>query len=171
MPVWSRLLQKMDRHRGWAWSLAVDCVARLAVLALPEGSEAFYPAMGVVLVTAFFNAPANFLPPAIVGDVVDYNTLKNGTNKAANFYAINTLVIKITMALGTGAAFALLAASHYEVGAASNAGAQWGLLAAYLGIPTVTHLIAAWMAWNFPLTRKGHEVIRRRLERLQVAMA
>jgi Na+/melibiose symporter-like transporter len=142
-------------------------VARLGVLALPVGPAAFYPALVLVVVTAFFNAPSNFLPPAIVGDVVDYNTLKTGTNKAANFYAINTLVIKVTMALGSGAAFALLAASHYEVGAANGAGANWGLISAYLGIPTVTHLIAAWLSWNFPLTRKRHEAVRRRLERIQ----
>jgi Na+/melibiose symporter-like transporter len=168
MPVWSRLLKRVDRHRAWAWSLAIDSLARLAVLALPIGPEAFYPGLLIVLVTAFFNAPANFLPPAILGDVVDYNTLKTGTNKAANFFALNNLLIKVTMALGSGAAFALLAATNYQVGGANTSVAQWGLLAGYLGIPTSMHLISAWLAWQFPLTRKRHEVVRRRLERFEV---
>jgi Na+/melibiose symporter-like transporter len=167
MPVWSLLLKRMDRHRAWAWSLAADSVARLAVLALPIGPDAFYPGLLVVLVTAFFNAPANFLPPAILGDVVDYNTLKTGTNKAANFFALNNLLIKVTMALGSGAAFALLAATNYQVGAANPSLAQWGLIGGYLGIPTTMHLISAWVAGRFPLTRQRHEIVRRRLERFE----
>lgn len=167
MPVWSRWLRSMERHRAWAWSLGVDAVARITILVLPIGPESFYPALAIVAVTAFFNAPANFLPTAIVGDVVDYNTLKTGSNKAANFYALNTLTIKITMALGTGAAFGILAAVNYRVGASNDMQAQWGLIAAYLGIPTVMHLAAAWLAWHLPLTRQKHDTVRRRLERLK----
>ena len=167
MPVWSRLIKGIDRHRAWAWSLAVDSIARLAVLALPIGPEAFYPGLLIVLVTAFFNAPAKFLPSAILGDVVDYNTLKTGSNKAANFFALNTLVIKVTMALGSGVAFGLLAATHYQVGAANTTLAQWGLIGGYLGIPTSMHLIAAWLAGHFQLTRQRHEIVRRRLERFE----
>lgn len=169
MPVWSRWLEGMDRHRAWAWSLGVDTVARLAILAVPVGPDAIYPAIGIVVVTAFFNAPANFLPPAILSDVVDYNTLKTRSNKAANFFAINTLVVKITMALGAGSAFAVIAAANYQVGKANDARAQAGLLAAYLGIVTVMHLISTALAWTFPLTRRRHEVVRRRLERMRMA--
>lgn len=168
MPVWSRLLKHMDRHRAWAWSLAVDSLVRLGVLALPIGPEAFYPGLFIVLVTAFFNAPANFLPSAILGDVVDYNTLKTGTNRAANFFALNNLLIKVTMALGSGAAFALLASVNYQVGGLNTPMAHWGLIGGYLGIPTITHLISAWLAWRFPLTRQRHEIVRRRLERFEV---
>lgn len=167
MPVWTLWLRRLERHQAWALALGIDAVARCAILLLPPGAESFYPALVVVFVTAFFNAPANFMPQAIVGDVIDYNTLKTGTNKAANFYAINTLVIKSSMALGTGAAFAVIAAAHYQVGAANDAGAQWGLIVAYLGIPTVLHVAAALWAWRFALTRSRHDTVRQRLERLE----
>ena len=169
MPVWMRWLRHLERHQAWSLSLAVNILASWAIIWLPVGHESFYPALLIVFVTAFFNAPSNFLPTAILGDVIDYNSLKTGTNKAANFYALNTMAIKITMALGTGAAFGVLAAGGYQVGKPNDSTAYWGLIAAYLGIATVMHLVAAALAWTFPLTRRGHDIVRRRIERRAAA--
>ncbi|RVT51282.1 MFS transporter [Rubrivivax albus] len=171
MPVWGRILRRVDRHRAWAVSLAVDCCSRLLILLLPVGPEAFVPAFAVVAISATFATPCNFLPPALLADVVDYNTLKVRSNQAARFYALNSLAIKIMQALGGGLAFACLAAADYQIGKPNPPEAAWGLLVAYLGIPTVLLLAAAVLAWRFPLDRVSQRTIRRRLERLATRTA
>ena len=171
MPVWSRILTKVDRHRAWAVSLAVDATVRLAVLLLPIGPAAVWPALAIVVVTAAFAAPCNFLPTALLADVIDYNTLKTRSNQAARFYALNTLAIKIMQALGAGLAFSCLAASGWQVGQPNPPEAAWGLLVAYLGIPVTLLLIAAALAWHFPLGRNGQRVVQRRLEQLAARAA
>ncbi len=171
MPVWARVLQKVDRHRAWAVAMSVDAVVRLTVLLLPIGPEAFAPALVIVVVTAAFAAPCNFLPTALLADVIDYNTLRTRSNQAARFYALNTLAIKIMQALGAGLAFACLAASGWQIGKPNPPEATWGLLVAYLGIPVVLLLIAAMLAWRFPLTRSSQGTVRRRLERLAARAA
>lgn len=169
MPVWSRVLRHVDRHRAWAASLTVDALVRLTVLLLPVGPAAFVPSFAIVVVTAAFAAPCNFLPSALLADVVDYNTLKTRSNQAASFFGLNTLAIKIMQALGAGLAFACLAWSGWQVGRSNPPTATWGLLLAYLGVPVTLLLTAAALAWSFPLTRRTQGVIRRRLERLAAA--
>lgn len=171
MPIWGRVLRRVDRHRAWAVSLAVDCCTRLTMLLLPIGPEAFVPAMAIVIVSATFATPCNFLPPALLADVVDYNTWKVRSNQTARFYALNSLAIKIMQAIGGGLAFACLAAADYQIGKSNPPGATWGLLAAYLGIPTILLLTASVLAWRFPLDRADQQTIRRRLERLAARAA
>lgn len=171
MPLWGRILARVDRHRAWAVSLAADACVRLCLLLLPTGPEAFVPAMVIVVITASFATPCNFLPPALLADVVDYNTWKVRSNQAARFFALNSLAIKIMQALGGGLAFACLALTDYQIGKPNPPGASWGLLVAYLGIPVTLLLVASALAWHFPLGRADQNTIRRRLERLAARAA
>ena len=166
IPFWGRVLRRVDRHRVWAVSLAVDAVARLGVLFLPLGPSAFVPAMVMVVVMASFSSPANFIPSALLADVIDYNTLKTRNNLAARFFALNSLAIKIMQALGAGLAFSCLALSGFEIGKPNPPQAHWGLYLAYLGIPVSLLLGAAALAWFFPLSRRTHSTVQRRLDRL-----
>lgn len=171
IPVWERVLRRVDRHRVWAVSLTVDAIARLGVLFLPIGPSAFWPAMVMVVVMASFSSPANFIPSALLADVIDYNTLKTRNNLAARFFALNSLAIKIMQALGAGLAFSCLALSGFEIGKSNPPQAQWGLYLAYLGIPVSLLLAGAALAWFFPLSRRTHGTVQRRLERLAARTA
>jgi glycoside/pentoside/hexuronide:cation symporter, GPH family len=171
MPAWGWVLRRVDRHRAWAVGLAGDALVRLLILLLPTGPAAFMPALAIVIVTAAFAAPCNFLPPALLADVIDYNTLKVRSNQAARFYALNSLAIKIMQALGAGLAFSCLALAGYEIGRTNPPEATWGLMVAYLAIPSTLLLTAAVLAWRFPLSRQGQHTVRRRLERLSTRVA
>lgn len=168
MPIWARILKHVDRHRAWAVGLAVDALARLLLLLLPVGPEAFIPALAIVVVTASFSSPCNFLPTALLADVVDYNTLKTRSNQAGRFMSLNSLAIKIMQALGAGVAFGCLALSGFEIGKPNPPGAEWGLLMGYLFVPSALLLCAALLAWHFPLGRRGQQTVRRRLDRMSL---
>ena len=106
-----------------------------------------------------------FVPGAVLGDVVDYDHLQSGVNKGSNFFALNTLVTKVMMAIGGSVAFLLMSWSGYKVGGTNDAHADFGLLAAYLFFPALLNLMAATLLWNFPIDRVRHRIVRLRLER------
>jgi len=165
MPVWVKIAARIGRHRAWALGLASDALFRPLVLLLQPGGDAWIGMTALVCLSAFCGAPANFAPPALLGDVIDYDLWKTKVNKAANFFAFNTLLIKATMAVGAGAAFAALDAFHYHVGGPNTVTAQFGLLVCYMLAPGVLALMAAGFAWFFPLDARRQSLVRRRLER------
>jgi Na+/melibiose symporter-like transporter len=148
----------------WALSLAASALARPLVLLLPVGSAAAAPMLALTCLSAALSAPWNFAPPSVLSDVIDYDTWKSGTNKAGNLFALNTLAVKVTTAVGAGGAFALLAAFRYQVGKPNGPTADLGLIIAYMVIPGALHLLAALIAWNFPLDARRQSIVRRRLE-------
>lgn len=165
IPLWMRLVPKLGRHRVWAISLALSALGRPLALLVPPGPGDLWPMLALVVLSGAITAPWNFAPVAMLGDVIDYDLLKSRTNKAANIYALNTLLVKATMAVGAGAAFALLDGFHYKAGQANHGRADMGLLIAYMAAPGVLHLAAAGLAWVFPLDARRQGIVRRRLER------
>ena len=134
------------------------------VLLLPRGEAALPYLLPLGVVQAFLMAPANFLPGAVLGNVIDYDTLKTGTNKAGNLFAVQMVLIKVAMALGGAVAFNLLQLVGYKVGQPNTSLANNGLLAIFLGIPIVFHGAMAALAWNFPLGRRRQAIVSRRLQ-------
>lgn len=165
MPFWVKMIARYGKHRVWAFSMVADVSIRPLVLLLEPGMGSLYPMIALSALGAFLNAPANVTPGAMLGDIVDYGTLKHGANNAGNYFALNTLLVKATMALGAGLAFFTLDGFGYQVGEPNAAHANTGLFIAYLGIPALMYFLAAYFAWTFPLDARRHDIVRRRVER------
>jgi Na+/melibiose symporter-like transporter len=165
LPIWSRLAVRFDRHRAWAVSLVINTLSRPLALLVVPGPHGLWPMLALTCLTGFVTAPWNFAPPAMLSDVIDYDVWKTGANKAANLCALNTLLVKATMALGAGGAFVVLDMFHYHAGRVNHGSAELGLLLTYIAIPGVFHLLAAAVGWGFPLTSRRQTVLRRRIER------
>lgn len=165
LPVWSRLLRRFDRHKVWGGCMGIAAVLSPVILLVPHGKAAVLPILGLVVIRAFFTAPANFLPGAVLGDVVDYDCLKTGQNKAGNLFAVQMVLIKIAMATGGAVAFLIMGAAGFKVGHANSEAANTALVFAYIGLPMVLHLGMAALAWQFPIDRRRHGIILRALQR------
>ena len=161
---WSKILQKLDRHKIWAIGIGTMALLGPTLLLLPRGGQALIPLLLLTVIKAFFSAPANFVPAAILGDVIDYDSLKTGVPKAGSLFALQMLLIRISMAIGGGLAFFALDRAGYRVGQVNSAEADRWLLCIYIGGPMLFHLAMAYSAWTFPITRKRHLVIQKRLE-------
>jgi|SRR5579864_1585269 len=164
IPLWMRLVPRLGRHRVWAWSLILSALTRPLILLLTPGQVAMWPVLALTCLNGFVTAPWNFAPPSMLSDVIDYDLWKSRTNKAGNLFALNTLLVKATMAIGAGGAFILLDMFHYKVGTSNSGIGDTGLIICYMVLPGVFHLLAAMLAWNFPLNAKRQTVVRRRLE-------
>jgi Na+/melibiose symporter-like transporter len=103
---------------------------------------------------------------ALLGDMVDYDTLKTGNERSGEYVALWTLVTRATQAVGASAAFAVAGWFGYEASASSHsAEAIFGLKLTLGGLPAAIALVAAGLVMVLPMTRHRHDVIRRRLAR------
>jgi Na+/melibiose symporter-like transporter len=165
IPLWMRLVPRYGRHKVWAMGLILSAVSRPLVLLFAPGHTAAIPMIALTVLSGVFTAPWNFAPSSLLSDVIDYDLWKSRTNKAGNLFAINTLLIKATMAIGAGGAFILLGMFGYQAGKTTNTGlADIGLIVCYMAVPGVFHMATGLLAWNFPLTARGQSIVRRRLE-------
>jgi GPH family glycoside/pentoside/hexuronide:cation symporter len=164
MPLWSQFAVRMGRHRIWAISLVLSAIARPLALLIAPGPGALWPMLALTCLSGALTAPWNFAPPAMLSDVIDYDLLKTRTNKAGNIFALNTLLVKASMAIGAGGAFVVLDRLHYHAGTSNTGSGETGLLICYMLIPAVLHILSAMVGWEFPLTARRQSIVRRRLE-------
>lgn len=171
LPLWARVLKTVDRHRLWALCVAATTLTTPLILLFPPGPESLVPALILVSIKGVLMAPQNFLPTAVLSDVIDYDTLKTGANKAANFFAFQNIVIKIAMAVGGALAFWILDVGGYRVGVENTPDANSALLVAYMAVPIGFHLVMLALCWSFPIDSRRHGIVKRRLERRAAALA
>jgi len=164
MPLWMKLIGRFGKHRSLAFSWIIDVISRGAVLFFVPGEINLVLVYGLIVIIAALNGASYIAPMAILGDVIDYDILKTGKNKAASFAALNSLLIKISNAIGIAIALPTLGLFGYQMGVEADYMAWLGLMICYVGIPGVTYLIASWLIWFFPIDARRHSIIIRRIE-------
>lgn len=163
IPVWYRLVVRLEKHRAWALGLVISAAAILAMWWLPTGDSGFVPLILLVCVRAFGAGVINVAPNALLGDVVDYELFKRGANRAANFHALVSIATKATATIGSGAGLLLIGLAGFEAKGDNTAGAIFVFDVVTLGLPAIVLIAGAAVAIGFPLDRARHETIRRRL--------
>jgi Na+/melibiose symporter-like transporter len=166
MPVWTKIMMRFGKHRSWAISWGFGALWSPLILFFEPGSAPFWPALGLMTVSAAINGASYIAPRAVLGDIIDYDVLRSKANHSGKYFSINTLLDKSLIGLGVGVAFPLLGWFGYEIGGVNDTRANIGLLLCYMGIPLVTHLTAAALLWNFPIDARRHGIIRRRIDQL-----
>lgn len=165
MPIWLKIISRFGKHKAWAAGMTCDVLSRPLILFFIGQEVSLVPMVVLLCFGAFMNAPSNAAPAAILGDVIDYDILKTGKDKAGKYFAFNTLIIKAAMAGGAGAGLAIIGASGYQIGATNSETAKTSLLICYFLLPAIGLLLASLVIRRFPITRARQDIIRRRIER------
>ena len=141
-------------------------VTLLGLLAIKPGAASFIPLTIVISIYSVFTGAAAVLAPSILGDIVDYDTLKTGAYRAGNYFALYSLVNKIVVAIGGGAGMIFLGLVGYDVahpernGPDANAAMVW----TFVLVPVVLRLASLAVLKFYPLDARRQDIIRRRLE-------
>ncbi len=166
IPVWTRLLARVERHHMWALGLAAFAVLLPAQLLLPRGGRGFWLLMPMVVLSNFANAASQTPQMAVLADCIDFDTLRTGGSRAGTYYALQSFVLKATLAAGGGLAFLALAAFHFDAKAKiQTAQGLGGLIAIHAFAPTLLFLAAGACLWMFPLDSRRQDIIQRALAR------
>jgi Na+/melibiose symporter-like transporter len=167
---WVRVAARLGKHRAIALAALWLAGAQIMVVTLPFDNLAL-AAFAFFCAGVPIGAPP-FLLRAMLADLNDAQALDardrregQASDTTGLSYAILTATQKLGYAIPVGLTYPLLALIGFDPapGAANSEAAIEGLTLLYV-LPSVTlGLLAAWLAWRWPITADAHARIRARL--------
>lgn len=170
IPLWLSLGRRIGKHRAFALSMAAVSLVSVSMFFLNNGD--YWPFMALFLAKGFCFGGLQFLPLAMLADVVDVDSLQSGGRRAGSLFAISGMTAKIATAFGSGAAGNLLALAGFDpsgIAGANDPTALLSLALLYAVAPAIFFCSALYLAWHYPLTPERHARIRAQLTRQQAA--
>jgi Na+/melibiose symporter-like transporter len=101
---------------------------------------------------------------SIVADISDFDMLRTRRNRAGGYYALSAFLVKLGVAAGGGLGFVIVGIFGFEPNADNDTLAMTGFFLAFIVIPMGLYAMASALAWAFPIDKRRHDIIRRRLE-------
>ncbi|MEM9293185.1 MAG: MFS transporter [Acidobacteriota bacterium] len=163
--TWGKIIKKIGKTPAWAFSMAGTGGFILAMAWIDPGPDSFLPYLLASCAMVFAIGGATIAPLAIIGDIVDYDILKTGVNRAGSYMALFTLAVKVNLALGSAVGFYLIDLFGYDPqGVEHGSTAILGLQLSYIYLPALLLASSSLIIWRFPLDQRRHGIVRRRLE-------
>jgi len=116
------------------------------------------------LVLGFVETAMMVAPAAVFGDIIDYDTLKTGSNKASSYYAVSGLILKSISGIGSAVGFFLLSAFDFNVQGGNTPDQNIGLFWAFAFVPAIMYAISGLIIRKFPIDERRQNIIQRRIE-------
>lgn len=165
VPLWPKLLRHIDKHRAMTLCVLTTALTLVAMGSIRPGESAYLVLAAVFSLSAIFAAGSQVCVTAIIADVIDYDELRTGENKAGVYYAATTFAQKLAIALGGGAAFLIAGLFGFQPDMQNTELALTGFFVAFIGLPVTLNIASALAAFSFPITRRRHRAIQLRLAR------
>jgi Na+/melibiose symporter-like transporter len=166
IPLWLAIVRRFGKHRPWAISRLGMLLVTPVVIWTSPGEGAFLPMLLMVSIVGISNGAHSVAPQAMMADVIDYDTLKTGVNRAGNYFAFVMLLSKATLAIGAGLALALVGVLGYDPRAISNESAMPGFIFAFVGMPALLGIVSTVLIYKYPIDERRQRIVRKRLEQL-----
>jgi Na+/melibiose symporter-like transporter len=163
MPVWLRVMRRVEKHRAWSMAAAGMILTLLAVLGLEPGTGALAPMAAIMACFGFFLGLSSIALPSLLADVVDYDVWRNRQQRAAIFFSFQAIVTKLNQGVGGAVALAIPTLFGFDAQREITPGAAFGLKVAFVAWPCLLLVPMLVLAWRYPLDRRAHGVLARRL--------
>ncbi len=163
VPLWLWISRRIGKHRAISFSLLAS-MAIFAVWApfLKAGDGWWY----VVLVGVLGAVSCGYqtLPISIIGDVIDYDTLKHGLPRGGIYWGVWSFAQKVAPALGIGITLPALKLLGFHPGGTNSHAALIALRNTFC-FAVIPFLVGgAVLLLGFPIDDRRHGLIRKRLE-------
>lgn len=161
-PLWSRLGQRIGKHRALAVAAIAYAVAQSSVLIAPHGLV--WAVITMTLAGIPFGA-ANILLRAMMADIGDEERLASGVDRSGLLFGLLSGTVKIGSASAVFAATTLLEyyGFHAKAGAANSPTALLALSLIFALAPAVLAAGGALVVRGHRLDQAAHDEIRRQL--------
>jgi Na+/melibiose symporter-like transporter len=168
--LWSRLGQRIGKHRALAVAAVAYAVAQASVLVAPHG---LVWAVITMTLAGLPYAAANILLRAMMADIGDEERLASGVDRSGLLFGLLSGTAKIGSASAVFGATNLLAFYGFnaKLGAGNNGPALLALSLIFALAPAVLSLIGAVLLRGHRLDQAAHDEIRRQLEERDAALA
>jgi glycoside/pentoside/hexuronide:cation symporter, GPH family len=170
IPLWNTLARRFGKHRSLAGATIFVCATNIAIFMLSPGQ--IWPFYILFALKGFCFGAFNYLPLAMMADVIDLDTMKTGDARHGSYFSVIGFVSKAALSVG-GTALMLLALVGYDTSLGATHGPTELLWLAFLYaiVPTLALLCALYLCWTWPLTARRHAKLRRILEKRSVRLA
>lgn len=165
LPLWLRLLRGVEKHRAWALAAVGMIATLLAALWLKPGQDALGPMIAIMTAFGFFLGLSSIALPSLLADIVDYDLWRNRRRRAAILFSFQALVTKLNQGIGGAIALAIPAWFGFSGSGPPSDAAIFGLKLAFVVWPCLLLTPMLILAWRYPLGRRAHAILARRLAR------
>lgn len=165
LKAWEFIVQRGSKTRLLLLGLGGAALHGVLILVLVPGAYALPLFIGYMCLYYILAAGRDVALYGMFGDIVDYDMLKTGVNRAGQYTSAWMVLRKIAYAVSPAVAFFIAGAAGYDPASAQNdATAVLGLKAANGYLPAACMALAILLAVRYPLNKQRHGVIRRRLD-------
>jgi len=164
IPLWLALGRRVGKHRAFAVSMLSVSLISVAMFFLERGD--YWPFMLFFVAKGFCFGGLQFLPLAMLADVVDVDSLRSGGRRAGVFFALAGMTSKGATAFGSGISVNFLALTGFDPSGqigANDVSQLTSLAVLYAIVPAIFFCSALYIAWHYPLTSERHAEIRAEL--------
>ena len=167
VPGWLWLGRKVGKHVAFAGTLIT--VAIISAINMFFTADDYWPFVVFFIFKGACFGGLQFLPLAILADVIDVETAETGKARAGAYIAFASMTAKISTALGTFLAIRALSFTNYDAKLlAGNAFDDLFVLRVLYAIaPAVFFIGAIIIALRFPLTAKVQAELQARIKSVQ----
>jgi len=163
MPLWLRLMRRVDKHRAWALAALGMIATLLLVPWVDPGPEALGPMAAIMTAFGFFLGLSSIALPSLLADIVDYDLWRNGKDRAAILFSFQALVTKLNQGVGGAIGLAIPTLFGFTGRGENTDAAVAGLKLAFVAWPCLLLVPMLLLAWHYPLDRRAQGILARRL--------
>ncbi|MEP0942175.1 MAG: MFS transporter [Rhizobiaceae bacterium] len=164
VPFWSALAKRTSKHRAWCIAMIFAAIVFCPAPFLPPGSAI---AFGIICVLSGLALGADLmLPSAIQADVIDVDTASSGEQRSGSYFALWSLVTKLSLALTVILVLPLLELVGFSADPAKSSTAVGISLLGFLygWGPIAFKLPALVMMWHFPIGATQVEQLKHQID-------
>ena len=163
VPFWLWLGRKLGKHIAFAFTLITVAIISAVNMAFDQDDYNVFVIFFLAKGACF--GGLQFLPLAILADVIDVETAETGKARAGSYIAISSMTAKVSTALGTFLAIRALSITEFDAKILSDNSFDdlFALRVLYTLIPAAFFIGAIILAIRFPLNAKAHGELRQRI--------
>jgi GPH family glycoside/pentoside/hexuronide:cation symporter len=158
VPLWMGIAKRFGKLQSFLTASSVGVAASLLYWFAGPGDFAF--AGFVFFLTGTVSQAGAFLIPAMAADVIDYDELRTGKRREAQYTSFWALVPKFVSIPSYTVPLAVLAGVGYVPGVAQNESVLFWLRFMYSVFPAVFYVAALIILARYPISEAVHEAIR-----------
>ena len=171
IPFWLFLGKKLGKHKAFMMTLITVACVSAANFFLVEGD--YFVFFLLFIVKGFCFGGLQFLPLAMLADVVDVDSARTGGKRAGSYFAILGISEKLAIACGTGFSYYIVGRLGFDPALGVEGSTDLGVLTlrlVYCIGPVLFYGLAMKLIWNYPLTPARHARLRDTIARREARL-
>jgi len=162
VPLWMTLARRVGKLPTLVVASVIGITASVFFFFAGPGRLLFTGC--IYLVTGAISMVNNFLVPAMLADVIDYDELRNGKRREAQYMAFIALIPKFVAIPGSSIPLAILAAVGYVPNQPQTPEVLFWIRFMYSVFPASFYVVALLIVARYPISEAVHTLIRQGID-------